>query len=143
VGVEPICAVLSEHGAPIAPSTYYQARAATRVPSARLVGDEALKDHIVRVHAANYGVYGPRKIWLALNREGIPVARCTIERLMRELGLSGALRSKKVRTTVADPERRGRRTWSGDASRCSPRTGFGLPISPTCPAGPARSTWRS
>jgi putative transposase len=102
-GVEPICAVLSEHGCPIAPSTYYEARAATRVPSAQMVRDEILKDHIGRVHAANYGVYGARKVWLALNREGVAVARCAVERLMRELGLAGARRGKKVRTTVPDP----------------------------------------
>ena len=102
-GVEPICAVLSEHGCAIAPSTYYQARAATREPSARQIRDEELKNHIVRVHAANYGVYGARKVWLALNREGIAVARCTVERLMQGLGLAGARRGKKVRTTVPDP----------------------------------------
>ena len=83
---------------PIAPSTYYdQAR---REPSRRQLRDDELTEHIRRVHAANYGVYGARKVWLALNREGIPVARCTVERLMRELGLAGARRGKKVRTTV-------------------------------------------
>ena len=58
---------------------------------------------IERVHAANYGVYGARKVWLALNREGIAVARCTVERLMAELGLTGAVRGKVKRTTIADP----------------------------------------
>jgi putative transposase len=62
-----------------------------------------LVNHIRRIHAANYGVYGARKVWLALNREGIPVARCTVERLMREQGLQGAVRGKIKRTTVADP----------------------------------------
>jgi putative transposase len=81
-GVEPICAVLSEHGAKIAPSTYYDAvAAAARRPSRRALRDADLKAAIARVHAANDGVYGPRKVWLALNREGIPVARCTVERL--------------------------------------------------------------
>ncbi len=65
--------------------------------------DEALKAEIKRVHAANYGVYGARKVWLALNREGIAVARCTVERLMTELGLSGAVRGKTKRNTIADP----------------------------------------
>jgi putative transposase len=102
-GVEPICAVLSEHGCKIAPSTYYEARVAARTPPARLVRDEVLKDEIVRVHPANYGVYGTRKVWLALNREDVPVARCTVERLMRQLGLVGARRGKKVRTTISDP----------------------------------------
>jgi putative transposase len=89
-GVEPICRVLAQHGCKIAPSTYYDA--AGRAPSARAVRDDQLKAMIVRVHADNYGVYGARKVWLALNREGTPVARCTVERLMRELGLAGAPR---------------------------------------------------
>jgi putative transposase len=100
-GVESICAVLSEHGASIAPSTYYEAR--SRTPSARVERDEQLTKHIRRVHRDNYGVYGARKVWLALNREGIPVARCTVERLMRELGLRGARRGRQIRTTTPDP----------------------------------------
>jgi putative transposase len=96
-GVEPICAVLSEHGAKIAPSTYYDTMA--RRPSRRALRDADLKAAIARVHAANYGVYGPRKVWLALNREGVPVARCTVERLMRDLQLRGARRGKRVTTT--------------------------------------------
>jgi putative transposase len=64
------------------------------------VRDEQLKAAISRVHAGNYGVYGARKIWLQLNREGTAVARCTVERLMRELGLAGARRGKRVRTTI-------------------------------------------
>jgi putative transposase len=67
------------------------------------VRDGGLKPEIVRVHAANYGVYGARKVWLALNREGIAVARCTVERLMAELGLTGAIRGRVKRTTIADP----------------------------------------
>lgn len=100
-GVEPICRVLSEHGCPIAPSTYYDA--ARRPPSARARRDEQLKAAIIRVYRDNYGVYGARKVWLQLNREGVAVARCTVERLMRELGLAGARRGKKVRTTVPGP----------------------------------------
>jgi len=100
-GVEPICRVLTGHGCPIAPSTYYDAK--DRPPPARARRDELLRAAITRVHAANYGVYGARKVWLALNREGIPVARCTVERLMRELGLAGVRRGKRRRTTVADP----------------------------------------
>ena len=99
-GVEPICRVLTEHGVPIAPSTYYDA--IRRPPSARAVRDERLKAHITRLHADNYSVYGARKVWLALNRAGTPVARCTVERLMGELGLHGARRGKPVRTTRAD-----------------------------------------
>ena len=100
-GVEPICRVLSRHGWPIAPTAYYDA--ARRAPSARAARDEQLKPEISRVHTDNYGVYGARKIWLQLNREGTPVARCTVERLMRELGLAGARRGKRVRTTVPGP----------------------------------------
>ena len=99
-GVEPICRVLSEHGCPIAPSTYYDARAvAERRPGGRRLRDEQLKVEITRVHKDNYGVYGARKVWLALNRDGVPVARCTVERLMRELGLAGARRRRRHRTT--------------------------------------------
>ncbi len=101
-GVEPICRVLCEHGCPIAPSTYYDALARTAKPSARAERDAVLKVEIVRVHRDNYGVYGARKVWLALNREGLAVARCTVERLMGELGLQGAQRGRRVRTTIAD-----------------------------------------
>ena len=100
-GVESICAVLSEHGGKIAPSTYYEA--ASRPPSKRALRDAHLRVEIARVHEANYGVYGPRKVWLVLNREGVPVARCTIERLMRELGLVGARRGRRVTTTRPGP----------------------------------------
>jgi len=93
-GVEPICSVL-----PIAPSTYY---ARTRSPSARAIRDQELKAEIARVHAANFGVYGARKVWRQLHREGIAVARCTVERLMRELGLEGVRRGKTRRTTLPD-----------------------------------------
>ena len=93
-GVEPICRVLSEHGCVIAPSTYYDARARTRsVRDLRDLCDlcdEELKVEIGRVYHQNYGVYGARKVWLALNRDGVAVARCTVERLMGELGLVGA-----------------------------------------------------
>ena len=99
-GVESICAVLCEHGSAIAPSTYYEA--ALRPPSKRAVRDEALKVEIARVRGANYDVYGPRKIWLQLNREGIPVARCTVERLMKDLQLQGVRRGRRVITTRSD-----------------------------------------
>jgi putative transposase len=100
-GVEPICAVLTEHGLKIAPSTYYEH--VNRTPTVREIHDEYLLGQIRRVHADNYAVYGARKVWLQLNREGIPVARCTVERLMRAHGLRGAVRGKVKRTTVADP----------------------------------------
>ena len=100
-GVAPICRVLSEHGITIAPSTYYDAK--NRPPSKRALRDEDLRVEIARVHADNYGVYGPRKVWLQLNREGIEVARCTVERLMKVLGLQGIRRGKKWKTTMPDP----------------------------------------
>jgi putative transposase len=94
-GVEPICRLL-----PIAPSTYHDA---TRRPSsARALRDHQLKVEITRVHAEHFGVYGARKVWRQLHREGIAVARCTVERLMRELGLRGAVRGKTRRTTTPD-----------------------------------------
>ena len=86
---------------PIAPSTYYEQ--VSRTPSRRQLRDDELSAHVQRVHAANYGVYGARKVWLALNREGIAVARCTVERLMAAAGLAGAVRGKTRRTTIPDP----------------------------------------
>jgi putative transposase len=71
-GVEPICAVLTEHGLRIAPSTYYEHLG--KGPSPRQQRDEYLLEQVRRVHAENYGVYGARKVWLALNREGVSVA---------------------------------------------------------------------
>ena len=99
-GVQPICRVLAEHGAPIAPSTYYAATA--RPASPRAVRDERLKAEILRVWTANFAVYGAFKVWRELNRQGIGVARCTVERLMRQLGIAGVRRGKKIRTTVRD-----------------------------------------
>jgi transposase InsO family protein len=94
-GVEPICQQL-----PIAPSTYYAAK--SRPPSARAVRDEGVKPEIERVHRDNFGVYGARKVWLQLCREGIPVARCTVERLMGDLGLKGVRRGAFKITTTSD-----------------------------------------
>jgi putative transposase len=94
-GVEPICQLL-----PIAPSTYYQH---TRRPrSARVVRDAQLKVEIARVHAEHFGVYGARKVWRQLHREGTCVARCTVERLMGELHLEGVRRGKPHKTTTPD-----------------------------------------
>jgi putative transposase len=100
-GVESICAVLAELGAPIAPSTYYDARRAAREPSAAQLRDQVLAGEVARVHTENYGVYGARKVWAQLNREDIRVARCTVERLMRAQGLAGARRGRRIRTTIA------------------------------------------
>jgi len=99
-GVEPICRVL-----PIAPSTY-PAHAARRADPKRLPArarrDAALMIEIRRVYEANFCVYGVRKVWRQLSREGIRVARCTVARLMRAMGLQGAVRGKPVRTTISD-----------------------------------------
>jgi putative transposase len=99
-GVESICRVLTEHGCAIAPSTYYEHL--NKTPTAAERRDEQLAVEIARVHRDNFSVYGARKVWLQLNREGISVARCTVERLMRRDGLRGAVRGTVKRTTVAD-----------------------------------------
>ena len=99
LGVEPICRVLTAAGTQIAPSTYYAAK--TRAPSARSVSDAATTALIERIHESNYGVYGARKVHAQLRRDGHPVARCTVERLMRAAGLRGINRAKGPRTTIA------------------------------------------
>ncbi|MCX5317762.1 IS3 family transposase [Streptomyces sp. NBC_00154] len=99
-GVEPICRTLTEHDCKIAPSTYYAHNKRLAEPSARSLRDEELKPVIREVFATNYRVYGARKIWRELNRQGHEVARCTVERLMRELGITGVVRGKRVITTV-------------------------------------------
>lgn len=101
-GVEPICRVLTDHDCKIAPSTYYAHHQRLTSPSARVVRDAELKEKINDVYVSNYRVYGARKIWHELNRQDLTVARCTVERLMRELGISGAVRGKKVITTIPD-----------------------------------------
>ncbi|GGO78983.1 hypothetical protein GCM10012289_62230 [Nonomuraea cavernae] len=119
-GVEPICRVLTEHGCPISTSTYYAAK--NRPPSPRAIRDAELDEHIQRIHAANYGVYGARKIWHQLQREGHRVARCTVERRMRALGLQGVRRGKKIRTTTSDPgHERAADRLQRDFTACRPR----------------------
>ena len=94
--------MLTEHGCKIAPSTYYAAK--SRPPSARAVRDAELCVEIVRVFDENLGVYGADKIWTQLNREEIRVARCTVERLMGDLGISGARRGKGWTPTTTRPD---------------------------------------
>jgi putative transposase len=101
-GVEPICRVLQ-----IAPSGYRRHAARQRTPalrSQRAQRDEGLVPHIERVWRANLQVYGAKKVWRQLSREGHGVARCTVERLMRCRGLRGVIRGKVVRTTASDPK---------------------------------------
>src|SRR5437868_2616160 len=128
-GVEPICRVL-----PIAPSTYH-AHAARRADpgklSARLQRDAALNVKIRRVDEENFGVCGVRKVWRQLNREGLAVARCTVARLMRRMGLQGVVRVKPVRTTMSNaavpcPLDRVNRQFTAPR-----RTFYGYPTSPS------------
>jgi putative transposase len=130
-GVEPICRVLA-----VAPSTYYGRRA--RPPSARARAEARLEAEITRVFEANYRVYGADKVWAQLNREGIAVARCTVERLMRRLGIRGAVRGRPVRTSVAAEgaptpadlvernfaARAPNRLWVADLTYCRTLSGF-------------------
>ena len=113
-------------------------RARHRAVSARAARDADLKVKIATAHKDNFGVYGARKVWLTLNREGTPAARCTVERLMKDLGLQGARRGKRVRTTIGnDAAARptdlvGRdfnplapnRTWVADFTYCSTWSGM-------------------
>ena len=99
-GVEPICAVL-----PIAPSTYHNHAARRADPlllPARAKRDAALMPQIARVFEENFEVYGARKVWRQLQREGQDVARCTVERLMQSMGLQGVIRGRPVKTTISD-----------------------------------------
>src|SRR5947199_4694753 len=99
-GVEPICEVL-----PIAPSTYHSHAARRADPSrlpARAKRDASLKPKIARVFEENFQVYGVRKVWRQLRRNGREVARCTVGRLMRTMGLQGVVRGRPVRTTISD-----------------------------------------
>jgi putative transposase len=99
-GVEPICREL-----PIAPSTYHAESARRTDPAKsppRVRRDLVLRGEIRRVWQENFGVYGVRKVWRQLGREGVGVARCTVARLMRQMGLKGIVRGKSVRTTIGD-----------------------------------------
>lgn len=95
--------MLTEHGVPIAEVTYWMRK--KRGVCGRAERDVRLKTEVRRVHEASFGVYGARKIWIALNGEGIAVARCTVERLMREMGIRGAPdgAATSLPATVADP----------------------------------------
>jgi putative transposase len=119
-GVEPICTVLSSADVTIAPSTYYAAR--TRPPSARAVRDEEVTAEISKVHEENYGVYGVRKVHAQLGRaggvHGRPVARCTVQRLMKAAGLRGISGTKGPQTSSSShacrpgaPERVASANW--------------------------------
>ena len=101
-GVEPICRVLTEHGIKIAPSTYYDN--ISRKPSKRALRDAEIVEAIKaeRSRQKLFARFGARKMWLHLRSKGIEVARCTVERLYAEQGWAGALRVKRIRTTIPD-----------------------------------------
>lgn len=132
-GVEPICRVLE-----VALSSYYAS--ITRSPSERERRDEDLKPQVRRVHEENYGVYGMRKLWRQLRREGYLVGRDQVRRLMAELGLTGVMRGKKKRTTI--PEESAPVAVAQDlVGRNFVRRGrinSGSAISPTCDPTPGR-----
>jgi len=139
-GVEPICQALA-----VAPSTYYAAK--VRPPSKRSQDDAKLKPEIKRVHAGNFAVYGTRKVWRQLGREGVEVGRDRVARLMAELGLSGVMRTKRVRTTTPAPvsqrpadlvdrvftAQAPDRLWVADLTYVWTRAGFSIPLLMTVP----------
>jgi putative transposase len=136
-GVEPICRTLR-----IAPSTYHEQAARRRDPSrapGRQVRDHALMIDIRRIWGENFQVYGVRKVWRQLLREGIKVARCTVARLMWRMGLKGAVRGKVVKTTISNTARHARSIGSTGRSSRRARTGSGWPTLPTSPPGPDSS----
>lgn len=139
-GVDPICRVLTEHGMAIAPSTCY-ARQAVPVSTVELV-DAYAANAVLDCWTANRGVYGVRKLWHALRREGHHLGRDQVGRLVGIVGISGAVRGEhRTRTPRRDPARAGTRTWCNAAGTCSPdQTSGGLPTSPMSGRSPASST---
>ena len=140
-GVEPICRVLK-----IAPSTYHAHDARRRRPNTappRVRRDAALSLQIRRVFDENFQVYGVRKVWRQLMREGEDVARCTVARLMKTMGLQGVIRGRRVRTTISDkaapcPLDRVNRQF-----KAARPNALWSPTLPMSPLGLASSTWRS
>ncbi len=128
---------------PIAPSTY-RAHVARRLDPARLQPrskrDLVLTAEIRRVFEANFRVYGVRKVLRQLGREGIAAARCTVARLMRQMGLQGAVRGREVRTTVSNPVDPVRSTGSTGSSGLVGPTRYGCRTSPTSRPGKGSST---
>jgi putative transposase len=147
-GVEPICRVL-----PVAPSTYH-VHAARLADPAKLPGraksDTDIKPKIQQVFDDNYQVYGARKVWRQLKRDGVDVARCTVERLMRCLGLKGAIRGKLIKTTFSDkatpcPLDKVNRQFVADAPNklWVAETKFGVANLPMSPHGQVLFMWPS
>jgi hypothetical protein len=137
-GVEPICKVL-----PIAPSTYHAHVAKRRDPaklSARARQDARLKIEVRRVFDENFQVYGVRKVWRQLKREGFDVARCTVSRLMRDMSLQGVIRANPSKPQSATRPHHARWITSIASSRRQGRMSSGSPTSPMSRPGPALST---
>ena len=142
-GVEPICAVLSEHGCTIEPSPYY-ARTKTPVTDAEL--EEAyLVNALVDLHRANWGVYRVRKLWHPARRAGLQVGRDQVGRLMAIAGITGVVQGRRrTVTTRSDRSARDTRTWSSVVGTPRPgSTNCGLRTYPMCGRWPGSSTWRS
>lgn len=141
-GVEPICDVL-----PIARSTFYEHHARAKNPSlrpARAKRDDELRPEVRRVWTENQCVYGAQNVWKQRLREDVEVARCTVERLMLELGLRGVTRGRAFKvTTVADEAALRPPTWSTETSGRRGRTSSGSRTSPTSRRGWASPTSRS
>ncbi|MFD5655873.1 IS3 family transposase [Streptomyces hirsutus] len=110
--VDPVCRVLH-----LSPSTYFARK--NRTKSARRLRDEQLMPLIEQVHAGSGGTCGTRRITHTLRRKGVDVARCTVERLMTELGPEGVIRGQRRRTTVPEPSAPVRRTWSTATWTCT------------------------
>src|SRR5260221_7896316 len=133
-GVVPICRAVSAHGVPIAPRTYWARR--SRPPSRRALADAAVTEILAGIYEPDArgrrpaeSLYGSLKVWAHLRRQGVGVARCTVERLMRAHGWRGVTRARKVRTTVPDPAH-GRapdlvnRDFGAERARAAARGGF-------------------
>jgi hypothetical protein len=141
LGIEPICRELA-----IAPSSYHEHALRLADPGkrpARARSDEEMCGQIKRVHEANYGVYGSRKVWRQLRREGVAVAKCTVERLMRIMGLAGIRRGKKTITTVSNPKAPCPLDKVNRSFASPGPTPCGWSILPTSTPGLASSMWPS
>jgi putative transposase len=140
-GVEPICAQLL-----IAPSTYYEYKAREAQPERippRLRRDAEISGEIRRVYDDNFQVYGARKVWRQLGRDGLAVARCTVERLMRSLGLQGVVRGGKCRTTISRDQTEYPTDLVKRQFAAFGRINSGSPISHTSRPGWGSYTWLS
>jgi len=138
LGIEPICRELA-----IAPSSYHEHAARLADPGrlpARARRDDELRQEIKRVHESSFGLYGTRKVWHQLRREGIAVAKCTVERLMRVMGLEGVRRGKTPAPPSATRRHRARWTRSTASSASANPMLFGWSTSPMSIPGPGSST---